>query len=380
MDFQLSQEHTIFQKAIRDFCDKEIAPIVDEYEEREEFPVHLFPKMAELGFLCVRWPEEYGAAGADKITEIILVEELCRACSGIGGGIMVHNGLATAPILYFGSEEQKQKYLVPAIKGEKIGAFGLTEPDAGSDAASMKTRAVKDGDDYVINGAKTFITNGGICDYVVLAAYTNPEKRGEGVNLFLVDKGTPGFSVGRKIRKVGNHTSDTAELIFEDCRVHKSQMIGEKEGGGFGQLIDTLRSGRVTYGARCSGLAMAAVEMSIEYGKQRVQFRKPIIKFQAIRFKIAEMVMNMEAMRTLTFRAASLEDQGVKSMKEAAMVKLFCTETLQKIVSEAMHVHGGYGYTMEYPIQRIWRDAKLLTITEGTSEVQKMLIARESGF
>jgi alkylation response protein AidB-like acyl-CoA dehydrogenase len=292
---------------------------------------------------------------------------------------MALGGLATQPIYRYGSEEQKQKYLIPAIKGDKIGSFGLTEPDVGSDAASLKTRAVRDGDSYVINGTKMFITNGPFCDYVIVAAYTDPTKRGQGINLFIVDKGTPGFTVSKKLDKVGNRSAETAELVFEDCRVPAKQMIGESEGGGFRQLDDTLVSGRITYGSRCTGTAQAAYDLSVEYARNRIQFGKPIIQFQATRFKLAEIAMNIDIMRSYTYRVAALYDMGKPVRKEAAMVKLFTAETVQKILADSMQIHGGYGYMMEYPIQRFWRDGRLFTVTEGTSEIQRLVICKELG-
>ena len=379
MDFEISEENRMFREAIREFAEREIVPLVDEAEATHTFPIPLFKKMGEQGFLCPRYPLEMGGGGGDKITECIMVEELCRIDVGIAGGLMVQSGLATAPIYRFGSEEQKEKFLFPAIKGEKIGAFGLTEPDVGSDAAAIKTKAVREGDDYIINGTKMFITNGPICDYVIVAAYTDPTRRGEGINLFIVEKGTPGFTVSRKLDKVGNWTSETGELVFEDCRVPAKNMIGEKEGGGFAQLADTLISGRITYGARCTGTGQAAYELTAKYAQERVQFGKPIGKYQINRFRIAEMAMYLDIMRTYTYRVAWMYDQGKKVRKESSMVKLFTAETLQKILADAMQIHGGYGYMMEYPIQRFWRDGRLFTVTEGTSEIQHLVIARELG-
>jgi alkylation response protein AidB-like acyl-CoA dehydrogenase len=379
MDFELSEENRIFREAIRDFALKEIAPLVEEAEASHTFPKQLFKKMGEQGFLCPRYPLELGGGGGDKITECIMVEELCRINAGIASGLMVQSGLATAPIYRFGSEEQKEKFLIPAIKGEKIGAFGLTEPDVGSDAAAIKTKAVRDGDAYVINGTKMFITNGPICDYVVVAAYTDPSRRGEGINLFIVEKGTPGFTVSRKLDKVGNWSAETGELVFEDCRVPATNMIGEKEGGGFAQLADTLVSGRITYGARSIGTAQAAYDLTAQYAKERVQFGKPISKFQINRFRLAEMAMYVDIMRTYTYKVAWMYDQGKKVRKESSMVKLFTSEILQTILGFAMQIHGGYGYMMEYPIQRFWRDGKLFTVTEGTSEIQHLVIANELG-
>jgi len=380
MAYQLTEEHRIFRDAIRAFAENEIAPLVEEAEETETFPKHLFKRMAEYGFLCPRYPEELGGGGADKIAECILVEELTRVCSGIAGAVVAHSGLGAMPIYQYGSEEQKERFLVPAIKGEKIAAFGLTEPNAGSDVASLQTRAERDGDNYIINGSKMFISNGPICDYVVVAAYTQPERRGEGINLFIVERSAPGFNVSPKLKKVGNRCTETAELVFEDCVVPASNMIGGKEGGGFKQIDDTLISGRITYGSRSTGTAQAAYELSAQYAKERVQFGRPIIEFQATRFKLAEMAMNVDIMRTYTYYTAHLYDSGVNVRKESSMVKLFCTETLQKILNDAMQIHGGYGYMMEYAVQRHWRDGRLFTVTEGTSEVHKMGVARECGF
>jgi len=307
------------------------------------------------------------------------VEELCRVSAGICSAFLVQGGLGTYPILQYGTEEQKQRYLVPAVRGRKIAAFGLTEPDAGSDAAGIRTRAVRSGDHYVINGSKTFITNAPIADFVMVAAYTDPTRRGEGVSLFIVEDGTPGFRKGRKLSKVGNRPSETGELFFEDCRVPAEQLLGGQEGGGFAKLEDTLRSGRITYGARCTGLAQAIFEASSAYARERFQFGRPIGRFQVNRFKLAEMAMNIEIMRTFTYKVAWLHDRGKLCMKEASMVKLFCSEALQKIASDGMQLFGGYGYMMEYPIQRYWRDARLFTVTEGTSEIQHLIIAKELG-
>jgi alkylation response protein AidB-like acyl-CoA dehydrogenase len=293
---------------------------------------------------------------------------------------MVQGGLATVPIYQFGSQELKDRFLLPAIKGEKIGAFALTEPDVGSDAASLKTRATKDGEYYVLRGSKTFITNGPICDYAVVAATVDPSRKAEGISLFVVEKGTPGFTVTRKLDKVGNRSAETGELLFDDCRIPASNRIGDKEGKGFEQIRDTLMSGRITYGGRSTGVAQAAYEASLKYAQDRTQFGRPIVQFQATRFKLAQMAMKIDVMRSYTYRVARLYDEGQRVMKEASMVKLFSAETLQEILAQAMQIHGGYGYTMEYPIQRYWRDGRLFTITEGTSEIHQLVIARESGF
>ena len=379
IDFEISEENRIFRNAIQDFAQKEIAPLVDEAEEIHTFPIQLFRKMGEQGFLCPRYPVELGGGGGDKITECIMVEELNRVNAGIAAALMAQSGLATQPIYRYGSDEQKEKFLIPAIEGKKIGAFGLTEPNVGSDAASIQTRAVRQGDVYLINGTKMFITNGPICDYVIVAAYTDPTKREVGINLFIVEKDTPGFTVSRKLDKVGNRSAETGELVFEDCTVPAKNMIGEQEGGGFDQLADTLISGRITYGARCTGTAQAAYDLTAQYAKERVQFGKPIVKFQNTRFKLAEMATHIDIMRSYTYRVARMYDQGKNVRKEAAMVKLFTADIVQKVLADSMQIHGGYGYMMEYPIQRLWRDGRLYTVTEGTSEIQRMIIAKELG-
>ena len=380
MKFELTEEQRMVKEALRRFVEKEVAPLVEEAEAHGKFPLHLFRTMGELGYLCVRYPLEIGGGGADKITECILAEELNRICAGIAAGLMVQGGLATVPIYQFGSQELKERILLPAIKGEKIGAFALTEPDVGSDAASIKTRATRDGDHYILRGAKTFITNGPICDYAVVAATVDPSRKAEGISLFVVEKGTPGFTVTRKLEKVGNRSAETGELLFDDCRIPAANMIGDMEGKGFEQIRDTLMSGRITYGGRSTGVAQAAYEASLKYAQDRVQFGRPIVQFQVTRFKLAQMAMKIDVMRSYTYRVARLYDEGHRVMKEASMVKLFCAETLQEILAQAMQIHGGYGYTMEYPIQRYWRDGRLFTITEGTSEIHHTVIARESGF
>jgi alkylation response protein AidB-like acyl-CoA dehydrogenase len=379
MFFELNKGQKEFQKKVREIYEKEVSPLVEEYEKKETFPVQLFRILGAEHLLCLRCPEEYGGPGMDKISECISMEELNRICVGIGAGIMVQGGLAIDPILHFGSEELKQRYLTPAVRGEKIGAFGLTEPDAGSDAAGIRTTAVKHGDGYRINGSKTYITNGTICDFLTLAAYTNPAKRGTGINLFVVEREDPGFSVTKKLEKLGNHSSDTAELAFDDCYIPKGRMIGEKEGGGLEQLEETLKSGRITYGARSTGVAQAAFEAILSYVKKTQRHGEPLRRSQAIRFILAEMAMSVEVMRYMTYRGAWLFDQGVVTMKDASIVKLFCTDSLQKIVQKVMALQKSLGLSMGNPVQRYLRDARLFKFTEGTSEIQHLVIARELG-
>jgi alkylation response protein AidB-like acyl-CoA dehydrogenase len=375
LNFDLTEEHRMFWDAIASFADKEIAPLVDEAEKKEEFPVFLFKRLGELGYLCCRYPEEYGGAGADKISECLYTEELNRVCAGIASCLAAHATLATSPIYDFGTEQQKQEYLIPAVRGEKIGAFALTEPNAGSDAASILTKAVREGDEYIINGTKTFITNGTICDYVVVAAYTDPSQRAKGISLFIVDQDNPGFHVARKLEKSGLRSADTAELVFEDCRVPGSKLIGGKE-GGFIQVVKTLAEGRISYGSRCIGMARGVFDLTKRYAEERIQFGQPLINFQVNQFKIADWAMYIDIMHTITWKAAWMCDQGRDCTREASMVKLFCSETTQTLINQAIQLFGGYGFMMEYPIQRFWRDSRVLTITEGVSEVHRGIIYR----
>jgi len=378
VNFELSEEDRLFRSAIRDFGQKEIAPLVEEAEEHEKFPQHLFPLAGDLGYLCIRYPEEYGGAGVGKVTECVYVEELHKICVGIAGALMGQGSLATAAIFQRGTEQQKQDYLVPAIKGRKIGAFGLTEPNAGSDITAIETTARKDGDDYIINGVKTFITNSTFADYIILAAYTDKQAKRRGISLFLIDKGTPGFTVGKKFPKMGTRSSETAELFFDNVRVPKSKLIGEEE-GGFDSIIATLHGGRILFGARCTGIAEAVFNMALDYAKQRVQFGKPIGKFQAIAFKLARMATELEVARAMTYRVGWMYDEKMPCMKEASMIKLFASEMVQRATWEAMQIIGGTGYMREHPVERFFRDARLLTLTEGTSEIQQIIISGELG-
>ncbi len=379
MLYELNDEQRTFQKKVRAIYEREVSPLVEEYERKETFPVQLYPILGKEHLLCLRCPKEYGGPGLDKVSECIAVEELNRICVGIGAGIMVHGGLATDPILHYGSEKLKQNYLSPAVRGEKIGAFALTEPNAGSDASGIRTTALRQEGGYRLNGLKTFITNGTICDFVTVAAYTDPSKRGVGINLFVVERDDFGFSVVKKLKKLGNHSSDTAELAFDDCYVPKERMLGEEEGGGLGQLEQTLKSGRLTYGARSTGVGQAAFEAILSYVKRTKRQGQPLSKSQAIRFILAEMAMTLEAMRYMTFRGAWLFDQGLASMKDASVVKLFCSESVQTIVQKAMLIQKNYGVMMDNPVQRFLRDGRLSKIPEGTSEIQHLVIAAGLG-
>ncbi len=379
MLYELNEEQKAFQKRVRQIYEREVSPLVEEYERKETFPVQLFPILGKEHLLCLRCPKEYGGPGLDKVSECIAVEELNRICVGIGAGVMVQGGLATDPILHYGSEELKRKYLSPAVSGEKIGAFALTEPDAGSDASGIRTTAQRQDGGYRLNGLKTFITNGTICDFVTVAAYTDPSKRGIGINLFVVERGDPGFAVIKKLRKLGNHSSDTAELAFDDCYVPKARMLGEEEGGGLGQLEQTLKSGRLTYGARSTGVGQAAFEAILSYVKKTKRQGQLLSKLQAIRFALAEMATSLEAMRYMTYRGAYLFDRGLASMKDASIVKLFCSESVQSIVQKAMTIQKHAGLRMDNPAQRYLCDGRLSKIPEGTSEIQHLVIAAGLG-
>lgn len=374
MNFDFLDEHIAFQEMVSHFVAKEIAPNMAEWEAREEFPRSLLPKMGELGLLGLKCPEQYGGAAADNIFSCILAEQLGRGCRGwgIGASIFAHTSLAMTPILLFASEAQKQSYLPAATVGEKLGAFALTEPGAGSDAASIRTKAEKVPGGYLIRGTKMFITNGNIADFLVVAARTSVE----GISLFILDKGTKGFSVGRKLSKMGCHSSETAELIFEDCFVPDEALLGE-EGKGFASLKDTLNLGRIVAAAALLGMATAAFEQALKYAGERTQFGKPLREFQTIDFWLADMATEIELTRLITYKAAWLSDQGRECVSEASMAKLYASEMAKRVVDKALQIHGGYGYMKEYEIERIYRDVKLFEIVEGTSEVQRMIIAKQ---
>jgi len=376
MDFALNEEQKLFRKVVRDFAEKEIMPRAQEIDEKGEFPWDIIHKMADLGLMGLPFPEEYGGAGADTISYAIAVEELARASGSVAITYSAHISLACTPIYLFGTEEQKRKYLVPMASGEKLGAFGLTEPGAGSDAAAIKTRAVLDGDEWVINGQKIFITNGSVADVVIIAAVTDPAKGKRGISNFIIEKGTPGFKIGREEDKMGLRGSVTSELIFENCRIPKENLLG-KEGQGYKQFLITLDGGRIGIGAMALGLGQAALEAAVKYAKERVQFGQPIANFQAIQWMIADMATELEAARLLVYRAAWLKDQGVRFTKEAAMAKLYASEAAERACYKALQIHGGYGYTREYPVERFYRDNRLTAIGEGTSEIQRLVIARQ---
>ena len=377
MDFEFSEEQKMFREAVRNFAAKEVAPLVDEAEKNEAFPTELFPKMGKLGYLCPGYPPEYGGGGLGEVGTAIMVEELARVSSGITSGLMVQSGLSTFAVLAHGSEEQKQKFLVPAIAGKKIAAYGLTEANAGSDASAIETTAKRDGDYYVINGSKIYITNGQIADFVVLAVSLDRSQGTRGISTIIVEKGTPGFSTA-KMRKLGHHSADTGELVFEDCRVPVDNLLGE-EGKGYKYVLEALNPGRISHSARSVGQAQAILDASVQYAKDRKQFGQPIGKFQAIAFKLAKMATDIEAARWLMYRVAWLYDQGDECRKEGPMTKFFSSEVAIRTAEEAMRIHAGAGYLAESPIQRYFRDAILYHTTEGTTEIQELIISRELG-
>jgi len=374
MDFELNDEQQMIRKMVREFAEKELAPHAAEVDAKGQFPWEAVHKMGELGLLGLNVPEAYGGVGADMVSYALAIEEIARACGSTALTVAAH-ALCTTPLALFGSEEQKRKYLVPLAQG-KLGAFGLTEPGAGSDAASLKTTATRDGDSWVLNGSKIFITNGGLADVLIIVAVTDKSKGTRGISAFIVEKGTPGFTPGREEEKMGLRGSLTSQLFFENCRVPAVNLLGS-EGDGFKYALATLDCGRIGIGAMSVGLAQAALEASLRYAKERVQFGQPIANFQAIQWMLADMGTQIEAARLLVHRAATLKDKGRRFTKEAAMAKLFASEMAERACHKAIQIHGGYGYVREYAVERFYRDVRLCEIGEGTSEVQRLVIARQ---
>lgn len=375
MDFKLSEEHEMIRKMVRDFAEKDVAPTAAERDEEERFDMDIFKKMAELGLTGIPWPEEYGGIGSDYLAYVIAVEELSRVCASTGVTLSAHTSLAGWPVFKYGTEEQKQKYLRPMAEGTKIGAYGLTEPGSGSDAGGMRTTAKLDGDDYVLNGSKIFITNGGIADTYIVFAVTDPESKHKGTSAFIVEADFPGFSVGKKEKKLGIRSSPTTEIMFDNCRVPKENLLGE-EGEGFIIAMKTLDGGRNGIAAQAVGIAQGALDASVDYAKERVQFGKPIAANQGVGFKLADMATATEASRLLTYQAAWLESNNLPYGKASAMAKLMAGDTAMKVTTEAVQVYGGYGYTKDYPVERFMRDAKITQIYEGTQEIQRLVISR----
>ena len=378
MDFSLAPEQKLFQKTIREFCEKEIKPLAQKIDQEEYFPKDLYKKMGQMGLLAMTVPQKYGGAGIDRVSYMIALEEISRICGSTGITVEAHNSLGVGHIYEKGTEKQRKKYLPNLLNGKELAAWALTEPNAGSDAGSLQTTAVLDGDEWVLNGTKQFITSGDLAWVTTVMAKTDKDKGAKGISAFIIERDTPGFKIGQLEDKLGLRGSHTAELILEDCRIPKENLL-DKEGMGFIGAMNILDRGRTAIGAMSVGIARGALEESIEYAKQRQQFGKPIGKNQAIQWMISEMATQIDAARLLVFRAAYMEDQELQFTKEAAMAKYFASEIAMNATVKAMQIFGGYGYTREYPLERYYRDIKLCQIGEGTSEVQKMVIARQLG-
>ncbi|HVP57395.1 MAG TPA: acyl-CoA dehydrogenase [bacterium] len=374
MEFDLKEHQQMIKETARDFAEKELKPLAGKLDEEASFPTENVKKLGELGFMGMMVPEEFGGAGLDSVSYAIAVEEISRGCASTGVIMSVNNSLVCQPILEWATPEQKKKFLPDLARGKKLGAFSLTEPEAGSDAGNLQTTAVLSGDNYVINGTKIFVTSGGKADVVLLFASTDKTLKAKGLTAFLIEKGMPGFKIGKKENKMGIRASETAELVFEDCKVPKANVLGQP-GQGFKIAMKTLDGGRIGIAAQAVGIAQACLEAAVKYSKERKQFGKPICEFQAIQWMLANMAVEVDAARFLTLRAAYTKDKGISYSKEAAMAKLFASETAVKSAINAVQVHGGYGYMKEYDVERYFRDAKITEIYEGTSEVQRLVIA-----
>jgi alkylation response protein AidB-like acyl-CoA dehydrogenase len=376
MEFELSEEQQQVKMSVREFAESEIAPHVMEWDESQHFPVELQPKLADLGLLGVIFPEDYGGAGMGYVEYATIIEELSRVDGSVGISVAAHNSLCSNHIYMFGTEEQKQKHLVPLAQGKHLGAWGLTEPSAGSDASGTKSTAVRTEGGWLVNGSKNFITHAIHADTCVAMAVTDKTSRSKGISAFIFEKGMNGFSPSKKENKLGLRASETASVVFEDCVVPDANLLGE-EGQGFINSMEILDGGRISIAALAVGIAQGAFESAVRYAKERHQFGKPISEFQAIQFKLANMGTQIDAARLLMYRAAWMKDNKKKTTKESSMAKLFASEISVNVCEEAIQVHGGYGYTKDYPPEKYWRDSKLCTIGEGTSEIQRLIIARE---
>ena len=376
MEFELSEEQQQVRMSVREFAEGEIAPHVMEWDEAQHFPVELLPKLAELGLMGVIFPEEYGGAGMGYVEYATIIEELSRVDGSVGISIAAHNSLCSNHIFMFGTEEQKRKFLIPLAQGKHLGAWGLTEASAGSDASGTRSTAVRQNGGWVVNGSKNFITHAIHADTCVAVAVTDRGKGSKGITAFIFEKGMKGFAPSKKENKLGLRASETASVVFEDCYVPDENRLGD-EGLGFIQAMQVLDGGRISIAALAVGIAQGAYESAVRYAKEREQFGKPIAEFQAIQFKLADMATQIEAARLLMYRAAFLKDQGKRVTKESSMAKLYASEMSVRVCEEAIQIHGGYGYTKDYPPEKYWRDSKLCTIGEGTSEIQRIVIARE---
>jgi len=377
MDFELTDEQQLIRDAVREFAEAEVTPIATEIDRDHRFPYELLPKLAEMNLMGMPYPEKEGGAGADYVSYVIAVEEVSRACASTGIILSAHTSLATWPIFKFGTEAQKDQYLHDMTSGRRLGAFALTEPAAGTDAAAGTATATLHADGYALNGSKMFITNAPYAEVYVVFAKTDPEQGSRGMSAFIVEKDTPGFSVGEAEHKLGIRASSTPPVYFSDCRVPKEALLGG-EGDGFKIAMQTLDGGRIGVSAQALGIAQAALDASVAYAKERIQFGKPIATLQAIQWMIADMATEIDAARLLVYRAASCVDNGRPYSTEGAMAKLFASETATRVAGKAIQIHGGYGYTESYPVERNYRDAKITELYEGTSEVQRMVIARST--
>ena len=376
MNFELNEDQLQIKYSVREFAESEIKPHALEWDETQHFPTELRPKLAELGLLGIIFPENYGGAGMGYVEYSTIIEELGRVCGGVGLSVAAHNSLCSNHIYQFGTEAQKQKYLVPLAQGESFGAWGLTEAQAGSDASGTRTTAVKNETGWKVNGSKNFITHAISCDTLVAVAVTDKEKGNKGISAFIFDKSMSGFQSDKKENKLGMRASETASVVFEDCQVPNENLLGN-EGEGFLQAMKILDGGRISIASLSVGIAQGAYEAAIKYAKERQQFGKPIAEFQAIQFKLADMATQIEAARLLTLQAAYLKDSGKKHTTQSAMAKLYASEIAVKVSEESIQIHGGYGYTKDYPAEKYWRDSKLCTIGEGTSEIQRLVIAKQ---
>lgn len=376
MNFELNEEQQQIKGSVREFAESEILPHVMEWDETQHLPEELRPKLAELGLLGVLFPEEYGGAGMGYVEYATILEEIARVDGSVALSVAAHNSLCSNHLYTFGTEEQKQKYLVPLARGESFGAWGLTEAQAGSDSAGTRTNAVRSNGGWKVNGSKNFITHAISCNTLVAVAVTDKEKGNRGISAFVFDKSMEGFRSDKKENKLGMRASETASVVFEDCYVPQENLLGS-EGEGFLQCMQILDGGRISIAALSVGIAQGAFEAAVRYSKERQQFGQPIAEFQAIQFKLADMATQIEAARLLTMQAALMKDAGKKLTKQSAMAKLFASETAVKVAEESIQIHGGYGYTKDYPAEKYWRDAKLCTIGEGTSEIQRIVIAKQ---
>ena len=374
MNFNFNNKEQLFLQMIREFTEKEVKPLAAEVDENERFPLETVQKMGKIGLMGIPVPVKYGGAGGSQLMYILAVEELSKACATTGVIVSAHTSLCIDPIMSYGSEEQKMKYLPKLCSGEWVGAFALTEPNAGTDASGQQTVALVDGDDFILNGSKIFITNAGPAHVYIVIAMTDKAMGTRGISAFIVEAGTPGFSVGKKEKKLGIRGSSTCELIFENCRIPKSQLLGNM-GKGFGLAMKTLDGGRIGIAAQALGIAQGAMDETIKYTQERKQFGRSIAAFQNTQFQMADMETKVQASRLLIYNAACKKDEGQPYSTEAAMAKLFAAETAMEVTTKAVQFHGGYGYTREYPIERMMRDAKITEIYEGTSEVQRMVIS-----